>query len=70
MLMKRKQSEKMDKKKQLAVQREQDEQDLQDKGAKTHKNIIKPVYKYNDRLKMDMEDESPPNSLYIALGYD
>jgi hypothetical protein len=70
LLMKKKQTEKLDKKKTLAMKREADEAKLHATGAKTHKNILKPVYKYNDRLKMDVEDDPPPSSLYISLGYD
>lgn len=70
MLVKKKQSEKERLKKELAEKREADEQSLHEKGAKTHKNIILPVYKFNDRLKMDLEEEGPPSSLYLPLGYD
>lgn len=70
LLMKKKQTEKEDMKKKLAAKREQDEAALHEKGAKTHKNIIMPVYKFNERLKMDLEEEGPPTSLYLPLGYD
>lgn len=70
MLMKKKNDEKLAKKESLNLQRQLDEAALADKGEKTHKNIIMPKYKFSERLKVDLEEEGPPASLYMPIGYD
>lgn len=35
-----------------------------------HGNVIKPEYKFDDRLNIDKEINHPPSSLFIALGYN
>lgn len=33
-------------------------------------NRVEPIYKYDERLKIDVEDEAPPSSLFKAIGYN
>ena len=33
-------------------------------------NVIAPVYKYDERLKIDREVEFPPKQLFMPVGYD
>lgn len=33
-------------------------------------NVIMPSYSYKQDLKIHLEDESPPDTLYMSLGYD
>lgn len=33
-------------------------------------NIIKPTYRYDERLKIQVEVDKPPTSLFMELGHD
>lgn len=41
-------------------------EDNQDGNA----NLIYPKYKYNERLKVDIEVEAPPNNLFMPIGHN
>lgn len=32
--------------------------------------VIRPRYKYDDRLKIDVEYSPPPDCLYVEVGHD
>jgi len=35
-----------------------------------HRNVLMPVYTRDERLKVYREASAPPESLYMAIGYD
>ena len=35
-----------------------------------YKNVVMPVYKLDDRLKVEREYEKPPESLFKDVGFD
>ena len=39
-------------------------------GEPINKNIVMPTYKMDTRLKVYREETSPPESLFIGIGYD
>jgi hypothetical protein len=39
-------------------------------GSKAYKNVIMPVYSFDERLKIDREVDAPPPSLFIGLGFN
>jgi hypothetical protein len=39
-------------------------------GSNVNKTVILPKYKFDDRLKLDREVDSPPPSLFIPLGFN
>lgn len=42
-----------------------------DKGSTAgHQNVVRPKYKYSERLKIDVEVDIPPEEMFMPLGYD
>ena len=39
-------------------------------GLAVHRNVLMPAYERDDRLKVYRETNEPPESLYMAIGYD
>lgn len=39
-------------------------------GQKTHKNIVLPIYAFDERLKIKREVDPPPASLFLGLGFN
>ncbi len=57
----------------LKTELEQERKDDQKKFGKqkdAYKNIVMPLYKFDDRLKVEREIEKPPESLFKDVGYD
>ncbi len=40
------------------------------KGVDVHHNLVWPKYVKDDRLKIFREVDSPPETIYYAVGYD
>jgi hypothetical protein len=43
---------------------------LDEFAEESHKNIILPKYKFDDRLKMHREVDKPPAAVFMPLGYN
>ena len=65
-----KQEQKLAKKSQLEASKKQDTQRMIMAGLPVHKNVIMPTYEKDERLKVYREVDAPPESIYMAVGYD
>ena len=54
----------------LEKQRAADQRAMKKKGSNGNKMVVLPHYKFDDRLKIEREVESPPPSLFIGLGHN
>ena len=54
----------------LEKQRAADQRAMKKKGSNANKMVVLPHYKFDDRLKIEREVESPPPSLFIGLGHN
>ena len=59
-----------EKKKALKVQKELDKEDMKQKGGKFFSNVLCPKYSFNDNLKIYIEEDAPPETLYKAVGFN
>lgn len=39
-------------------------------GQQSSQYVIRPKYKFDERLQVDIEDLPPPDELYMGLGWD
>ena len=69
-LTKKKVEVKINEKFELEQQRQRDADMMEDMGAKGSQNLIDPEYAYDERLKIHREINPPPESLYIAIGFN
>ena len=63
-------ADKQAKRKAAEAAREKDQEDLAKRSSGGFGNVIEPQYRYDERLRIEVETAPPPKSLFIALGHD
>ena len=63
-------AEKRAKRKAAEAAREKDQEELAKRSSGGFGNVIEPQYRYDERLRVEVETAPPPESLFIALGHD
>ena len=59
-----------EKKKALKVQKELDKEDMKQRGGDFFSNVLCPKYSFNENLKIYIEEDAPPDTLYKSVGYN
>lgn len=57
-------------KEEMEARRKEDEELLKTLGKKARLFVIKPEYAYDERLKINREVNAPPDSLFMAIGFN